>query len=465
MSEEEDEDLEYISTSEHLDEKTKHLDLIIERVVVLGKFLRDNMNIETEDEEINSSLEEPIKQYNKDLDELADYVLEDKRTSNKKKELIRAAIDYSTTKYALRRRYRGELFFQHSLRVAKKINVIGGDLETVIVGLLHDIIEENPRFRELKEKYKDRDKEIQILTQKASQEQEFSKETIAKISTTNKELEKTIEEYYSFKGGSLTSIKNWTKNTSKELKIKTDAGSVTEMANKLTKNFYDYYYYYQQKMFVSEKYGKKNISKKELLRALRVFVAKGCDRQDNIETMERFEENNQYSFTTQQRLYAIYKNITTINRMRNFLTDYDPQLRKHELTRQRGVSYSLFNQLLNATLKETRKDRQHLEEKHVKKQTREEYSTKAEGWIPTTIKTKQTRKTGEQLSDFDLVIQKYDKWLHYSKEGLSNNKEDFNQQYVDCLAFEKILERFKKDQEYTLRGYKVMKDEYENGNS
>ena len=447
----------------HLDEKTRHLDLLIERVSVLGTFLRDNMKTQT-DEEINYSMEGPIKEYNQNLDTLAEYVLESKKTSKNKKELIRAAIDYSIDKYALRKRDRGELFFQHSLRVARKINKKGGDIETVIGGLLHDVIEENPKYRELKDRYKENEKELQSLTRKSAEPQKPDEETRREKTEIKKELENTLNEYQSFKEESLTSIKKWLKTTSKEIRINIDVESVTEIVNKLTKNIYDYYYDYLQQMFISERYSKKNIGREELLKAVRVFMAKGCDRKDNIETMERLEEDNKYSFTTQQRLYAVYKNITTINKMRNFLTDYDSQLEKHKLTKQREVAHALFYQLLNATLEQVKEDRQHLEEEHVEQRTKKEYSRTVEEWIPTTIKTKQSKKKGEKLSEFDLVIQKYDKWLHYSKEGLSKHKEDYKQQYIDSLAFEKILERFKKDQEYTLRGYKILKDIHENGN-
>lgn len=463
-----DDDEEYEERNEeinlpHLDEKTRELDKLITTAFTLGKFIQD-----TEGKTDTGQLEDAQIQ---NLNYLADFSLGNKKINEKEKEIVRKTIEYAIDHYMERRRDRGELFFQHSLRVARKIHELGGDLETKIAGLVHDVIEEEPKYRELKTEYKETDKKITKIETKLKQTKE-NKTKQKELTQAKAELEKIKNQYNIFKARSLKNMKDFLTTASKETRIQLDVESVAEIVNKLTRNIYDKYYEYQEKMFNPKGNDKEEVRKPKLLQATRVMIAKGCDREDNMETMEKLEAENEYSFTTQQRLSATYKNITTINRMRNFLNQHEKQLKNEKLRNQYKITKNLFYKLLESTLDEIRKDRQHLEKEHkghktdqMTPETQKDYERRIKRWDPpSTIKTKHTRTEGEIPSDFDLVIEKYDRWLHYSKEGLSTNRENFAQQYADCLAFEKILEKFNHNKQYTLK-YRALKELHENDNN
>ena len=98
-------------------------------------------------------------------------------------------------------------------------------------------------------------------------------------------------------------------------------------------------------------------------------------------------------------------------------------------------------------------------------ETQKQYSALIKRWNPPTTIVTEDQHVEEGLGEFYTVLQKYDKWLHYTKQGLKENREDFKQQIHRLPSPRKTLEKFKKEHEYKLIGYKQLKEKHENGNS
>jgi hypothetical protein len=496
--------------NDKLDDKTLHMYSVIEDAFTLQKFIKDVSEEENVSEEIveEGTLEGYEDQYEKRLDDLVGFVYKSKKIKERDKKLVKAAIEYSIEKYSLRERKRGEFFFQHSLRVARKIVDLGGsNIETVVGGLLHDVIEENKDYRKLKEKYQETENKIFDLIILAEKEgyldsltyylrkkekglagffesyskrleivsvkkhtpslKEKARKNVAVLSSLVTDLkilknqaDEITKDYSEFKDEYLEDIKNEFSAVSEKEKIKFDVGGLVEIVDRVTKDIPDYYYNYQQKIYRTKKSGST-----ALLRTVRAIIAKGCDREDNIETMERLklkeneiEKYGKFSFSTKDRLSATYKNITTINRMNNFFKDHDFDLRK-EFSGYHRRAHKLYESLLEKTKKELRKDKKYLQEQ-LSEDLQSKHNKAIQKWVPT-IKTEDEKKKYDPNTwVFDDVMEDSERSLHYSKRGLSYSKNGNEWSYIRCLAYEKVLTSFKKIKDFTLK-YRAIKTKYE----
>ncbi len=450
------EDIEISDEMRHLDLKTIHIDNLIEETFGLNSMIKKGRHTDIRKEFVDQFKKED---YDERLEELAKVVYGAKKKEENERELIKYAIHYAIEKYSLRRRKRGELFFQHSLRVANKISNVGGNIETIVGGILHDVIEEDNTYRRLKKELRKKESDISNLEEEVRNLEKEKKWCVLKrrkLSRLREERRWIVGGYKRFKERYLKNIREKFSEIKGDLGLKFDVGSVVDIVDKLTKDIHQYYYKYQKEIFASGYYGDKRISKKELTRATGIIIAKGCDREDNTETMGRLEDGNSYSFSTYDRLSAINKNITTINRMRNFLDDHHTMLTE-KLHKYHQRVYDVFGNLREKTKEQLAGNKR-------KKIIGEiEY---LRGFLDEKVIEKY-----EQIEDWNPiikeVIEKYDLKLHYDKVKKSKkkvSKKDVEGLYRDCLAFEKILDRFKK-RNYNLNNvYKGMKDKYENGN-
>ncbi|MBU0979571.1 MAG: hypothetical protein KJ709_02095 [Nanoarchaeota archaeon] len=163
------------------------------------------------------------------------------------------------------------------------------------------------------------------------------------------------------------------------------------------------------------------------------------------------EEMPREKFTTQQRLYKIWKNIYVINRTREYL-------KTAKESQETEAMEKALDDLIYVSLEEATKVKTHVMVRY-HHEVPFNYTDRIDGFIERydsdgllqrfTVKKKRKR-SGYRV--FDGTVQRYRRIVRKEEDAIAEIKADKKMQYRDAVGFERILQNYKADDRWTIDG-------------